>query len=193
MKLKLSKAIAAYEKQVETAEQKLIDKVQPFVEDACKEWGFDFWAGMGRYGFAAAEGQPSQPCKKIDGDYYQFGDADSLIQIIDPDLVYALDYSIEGRQSMGSLLSDVRIDASAYEWVLIKADDWCLNRPVELPTIEFDFDPAEIERGQTYFGWVTRQIAEVVIAEYAEDWDVGSQLLASLPSVDDRGVRRLAA
>jgi hypothetical protein len=184
----LQKAIAAYEKQSQTIEQRLIDKIQPFVESACKKWGFEFCAGMGGYSFYAAEGRPTRPYMKIDGQYFRLGDVNNLIDILEPELVGALEYSVDGRQSLGSLLDAVVIDKKAFEWVLIKVNGWCLDEPVDAPTIELDFDPKEIEKGMTYFGWTTRQLAEVVIKEYVQNWDVGSQLLASLPSVNDTGV-----
>jgi hypothetical protein len=184
---KLKKAIAAYEKQAQAIEQRLIDKIQPFVDAACKKWGFDFCAGMGTYTFYAAEGRPSRPCVKIDGQYFRVGDANSLIDLLEPDLIDALEHYVDGRP-IGSLLDDVRIDKESFEWVLIKAGAWCLDEPVAAPTIALDFDPKEIDNGMTYFGWTTRQLAETVINEYVQDWDVGSRLLASLPLVDDAGV-----
>lgn len=178
-KLKTAKVLERYENDCAKAVDRFIDRVQPFLNAACDRWGWTFSSGNGTWLLEFADQRNHVRLQKdSDGRCVRIGDPTFLMDFLEPELSKALDSAVENRQSLGSLMGDYKPIAEFY-WVVIEADEWCLDREVELPTIVAA--TALKKEGMTYFGLVPRHVAELVVKEFNQDWDSGSQLLASLP------------
>ena len=184
------KAIDAYEKQCEKALDRLVKAIEPDLRQACERWGFDFFAGMGSWTIYFKEKHPEQKYRKIEGHYHLLGDARFLLDFLEPELAEMLETAVEN-QSLGSLMNNIKVPKDDYDWVAIKADGWCLDRPIDKPP-EIIASVNKMDAEYAYFGWIPKEVALIVVAEYNQDWDSGSQLLASLPSLVEEDLKILA-
>lgn len=176
---KIAKALERYEKDCLKAIDRLIDQVQPFLNSACDRWGWTFISGNGTWLLEFADQRNQVRLQKdFDGRCVRIGDPTFLMDFLEPELSEALDSVVENRQSLGSLMADYK-PITEFDWVVIEADEWCLDREVELPAVIAATDLKK--DGMTYFGLVPRHVAELVVKEFNQDWDSGSQLLGSLP------------
>lgn len=191
MRAKYQRAVKAYELQCEKALDRLIAKVEPDLKMACEKWGLDFCAGMGAWTFYFGGKSARQKYRKVEGEYHLLGDPRFLLDFFEPELAEMLDTTVDNRQSLGSLMNNIEASREDYEWVAIKANEWCLDEPIEVPP-EIITVVNSIEAEYAYFGWVPRVLAEAVVAEYNRDWDSGSQLLASLPYFLDSDLKLIA-
>lgn len=162
----------------------LAEPIQKEVEQACKKWGFDFYAGMGEWWIKYGGKYVTQKYQKSEGGYLIYmGDARFIFDLVEPELSETLEYQVDG-QSLGSLLADVNVETDDHEWVILKVEaafesnkgnPQILTNGSEVDLYDTDF---------SYYGWIPKQIAEAVKAFYDEDdedGDDGAQLICSLP------------
>lgn len=91
----LENEIKLYENEVQKATQKLLDKVQPLVNNFCKKYELTFISGMGNFSFSF--------CKNGESDNY----VDELfLDELDPDLFTLLNHELEDRSVIGELLDN---------------------------------------------------------------------------------------
>ncbi len=181
-KTNVKKAIAAYEKQCETAMNRLVAKIEPALIEACEKWGLDFRSGMGLWSIGFDGNHYKQRYRKdaLTGNYYELGDARWLLDFLEPELVDALETSVD-RECLGNWMNDVT-PSKKRDWVVIEADDACLDEKCDVPKILASV--SKIDDQKIYFGWLSRNAAEAIVNEYSEDWESGSQLLASLHELE---------
>lgn len=178
--MNIAQYIEEYESECTLALEKLADKMQPYVNECCNKWGFEFYNGMGDWNFAIPRSKIIDP---IGG-----GNLNDLFRFIEPDLDKVLDSEVDRNSTLGECLESY-LPQTEHQFVILEAVE-VFETTSTIEEINI-FEGGVVNEENLYYNPISLPLANKIIEVFSQDKELGGEMISSVPRVRHKLLKQI--